>query len=156
MKIALLTGIFGGIVAGVLQYLSITVGITSGGGLLYYSPHLVLLACIYFSIKRTATNSGEISFKESLKAGGITAALIAFMIGVGFFVGLNNTDVPGLVQYMREQNMTSAEISKTLGEITKQNMMDRAKFWTMPFFLLGFLMTVGIAFILKRTAVARK
>jgi hypothetical protein len=158
MKTAVLTGIVGGIVAGILTFFSLTMAGDSEGAILYYSPLLVFLACIYYSVKRTNAekNNGVISFKDSLKAGGVTSIFLAVLIGIGFFVALTHTDVNGLLHFMMEKNMPKEEIQKTLAGVTKQDMFERAKFWTMPYFLLGFLMTVGVAFVLKRMQVTGK
>lgn len=158
MRIAVLTGIIGGIVVGTLTFFSLTLASDQEGSILYYSPLLIFLACIYYSVKKTndVKNNGTISFKDSLKAGGVTAVFLSVLIGIGFFVALTHTDVNGLLRYLVEQKTSNEEIRKTLAGVTKQEMFDRAKFWAMPYFLLGFLMTVGVAFILKRMQVKKQ
>lgn len=150
MKIALLTGLFVGILCGYLHFAAIT-GMTSAGGLLYYAPLFIYFAAIYFSIKRNSTvnHDGKIEFKQSLKYGGITAFIVSVGIMIGVFVALTHTDVRAQLKDMIANNMSKEDINLILANTTKQKMFDQSKFFTIPYFLLGFIMTVGAAFVIK-------
>lgn len=150
MKIAFWTGLGAGVLCACLHFSALT-GSTSAGSFLYYAPLFIFFAAIYFSIKRNSTvnHNGQIGFKDALKYGGITALLIAFLIGVGFYIALTHTDVRKDLEYMVSQNMSSKEMQEALGNITRENMGERAKFFAMPYFLLGFMMTVGAAFVVR-------
>jgi hypothetical protein len=157
MRIALLTGLGAGALCGFMHFYALTGASDSMGGFFHYAPLIVFFAAIYFSIKRTSTTkfNNQIGFKDSLKHGGLTAAIMAFMIGIGFFVALTHQDVYAGLAYMQENNFTKDQIIETLGKITRQNMFDRAKFFAMPYFLLGFIMTAGIAFMMRMRAMKK-
>jgi hypothetical protein len=84
-----------------------------------------------------------------LKAGVITAAIIAFIWGIGFFVGLTHIDPRANVDYLIATGQKS-KIVESLSYLTRQNMFERAKFWSMPNFLTGFLIAIAATAILSR------
>lgn len=145
MRTAFIYGLIGAAVVGSLQFLSMTTsmdGVT--GAMKYYSPMICYFAFIYFAIKRTKMEQPDqiLPFKTGMKAGGITAIIICLTWGAVFFVGLTHTDVVGFVNYkisLGQQN----EIPDYLAAFSsRQNMFDMAKFWSMPNFLLGFLVII--------------
>jgi uncharacterized membrane protein len=150
MRIALLTGLGAGILCGLLHFCAIT-GLTSAGGVFYYAPLFIYFGAIYFSIKRNATvnHNNHIEFKQALKYGGFTALLVSLGILIGVFVAFTHTDVQAQLKAMIAANMTKEEIKLILANMTKQKMFDQAKFFTMTYFLLGFVMTLGAAFVVK-------
>lgn len=151
MKISLLTGLAAGAICGILHFMAIT-GITTAGGLLYYAPLFIYFASIYFSIKRNATvnHGSQIEFKQALKYGGIAALIGAFGIMIGVFVAFTHTDVPAQLKNMIETHMSKDDIMQILQNTTKQKMFDQAKFFTIPYFLIGFLMTIGASVLIAR------
>lgn len=150
MRIALLTGLGAGILCGYLHFAALT-GMTEIGGFLYYAPLFIYFGAIYFSIKRNATvnHNNQIEFKQGLKYGGLTALIICLGILIGFFVGLTHTDVDAQYKDMVANKMSKEDISFILKSTTKQVMFDRAKFFTYPYFLLGFVMTIGASIVVR-------
>jgi hypothetical protein len=150
MKIALVTGLIAGALCGVLHFAAIT-GMTTVGGFLYYSPLLIYFAAIYFSIKRNSTvnHNGQIEFRQALKYGGITALLVSVGILIGVYVAFTHTDVRAQVNDMIARNVSKEEMLLILSNTTNPKMFDQAKFFTMTYFLLGFIMTVGAAFVIR-------
>jgi hypothetical protein len=150
LKFPVLVGIFGGIIVGFLQFLSITQGEGNFGAVLFYSPLILFFAVIYMSIKKTRDKDpGAFSFKTGLKAGGITATIMSLFLGIGVFIALTQTDVHGLVKYLIDIGKRD-QIKETLSEITRQKMFDRAKFFAIPFFLLGFFITLAVTMIFSK------
>ncbi len=151
MKISLITGLAAGAICGILHFMAIT-GITTAGGLLYYAPLFIYFASIYFSIKRNATvnHGSQIEFKQALKYGGIAALIGAFGIMIGVFVAFTHTDVPAQLKNMLETHMSKDDIMQILQNTTKQKMFDQSKFFTIPYFLIGFLMTIGASVFIAR------
>jgi hypothetical protein len=157
MKIAFLTGLVAAVLCGYLHFAVLT-GIAGIGGFLYYSPLLIYFASIYFSMKRNATvnHGGQIEFKQAIKYGGITALIVCIGILIGFYVGLTHFDVIGQYKSNVAEGMSKEDISFILKSYTGPVMFDRAKYFTFPYFLLGFIVTVGCAFVIKLFQAKRK
>ena len=148
MKFSALIGLIGGLVIACLQYISMT---NEPGGtfgwLLFYSPLIFYFMCIYISIKRTMESAAP-SFKDGLKAGGITALLISTIWGIGIFIGITHIDIAGLIHY-KIAHKDTADIKHVLSNFTRQGMFDQTKFFTFPNFLLGFVMTVLVTVVFR-------
>lgn len=117
---------------------------------LYYSPQILYFMSIYMSVKiytRSQPNPVP-DFKGCLKAGGVTAILITIIWGIGFFVALTHIDVAQVVKQMVDTGH-KAEVNAYLSMVTKQTMADRTQFWSIPNFLLGFVMTVLVTVIFR-------
>lgn len=150
MRFPLLVGIGSGLAVGLLQFFSITRGGGQFGALLYYSPLLVYFAAIYISIKKTRDARPEaFDFKTGLKAGCITAGIAALFLGIGFFVALTHTDIPGLILYL-EENGQRDQITSILSSVNRQAMFDRAQFFTIPYFLIGFVVSIAVSLLLRK------
>lgn len=152
MKKSILVGLTAGTLIGGLQLVVMLCNLTGAiGGIVYYLPMLIYFAGIYTSIKQTRDNAGgAIGFKDGLKAGGLTALISCLMWGIAFFIGLTHQDVYAFIHY-KVANHQENEIRSYLGAFTRQNMFDMSKFWVIPNFLLGFVITVmATIFLLKR------
>jgi hypothetical protein len=153
MRTAFIYGLIGAAVVGALQFLAMTSSLEgTSGGMLYYSPMICYFAFIYFAIKRTKMEQPDqhLPFKTGMKAGGITALIICLVWGAVFFVGLTHTDVVGFVHYKMDHGQQN-EIPQYLAAFSsRQNMFDMAKFWSMPNFLLGFLVIILANVLLAR------
>lgn len=155
MKIPAFIGLIGGIVVGILQFYSMMLSMSTGPSgivemFLYYSPQLAYFTCIYMSIKMVAEmqSANTSTFKRCLKAGGITAIIITIIWGIAFFIALTHINVAADLKHMMETGRGS-EIQEFLASITKQNMADRARYWSNPNFLLGFAVTVLVTVIFR-------
>ncbi len=89
------------------------------------------------------------SFKVGLKSGGITATIMSFIWGIGFFIALTHTDVHGLIKYLIDSGQRD-QIKIILPQVNEQAMFERTKFFTIPYFLLGFFVTVAVTLIFSR------
>ncbi|MEO5642069.1 MAG: hypothetical protein ABIQ40_10245 [Bacteroidia bacterium] len=155
MRSSVLIGFVGGIIVALLQFYSMKLSMEDGATgtfemLLYYSPQIIYFMCIYMSVKiftRMQPNTVP-EFKGCLKAGGLTAVIITIIWGIGFFVALTHIDVPHDVKRMIESGHKD-EVNLFLSSVTKQTMMDRAQFWSIPNFLLGFVMTVLVTVVFR-------
>lgn len=155
MRSPVLIGIGGGIVVALLQFYSMMLSMEDGAAgtfemLLYYSPQIIYFMSIYISVKiftRSQPNAVP-EFKGCLKAGGLTAVIITIIWGIGFFVALTHIDVSQNVKQMIASGHGN-EVNAFLSSVTKQTMMDRAQFWSIPNFLLGFVMTVLVTVIFR-------
>ena len=149
MKFPILFGLIGGVVIASLQFISMT---NEPGGtfgwLLFYSPLILYFMCIYMSIKKVLTTDGILDWKLGLKAGGITAVLISLIWGIGIFVGITHIDVNALVNYKIQHHETK-DIPHVLANFSRQGIFDQAKFFSMPNFLLGFVMTVLVTIVFR-------
>ena len=153
MKQAIFIGLAAGILIGAAQYVSMT-GTYTGtlGGLLYYSPLLIFFASIYVAIKRTRDSSeDQLTFKIGLKTGGVASLIICLIWGIAFFIALTHQNVREFMNY-KIANHQESEIPQYLRAFSnRQTYFDMTKFWVMPNFLLGFLITVmATIFLLKR------
>ncbi len=155
MRSPVVIGIVGGIVVALLQFYSMMLSMENGTSgtfemLLYYSPQIIYFMCIYMSVKIfTKTQPNVVpEFKGCLKAGGLTAVLITVIWGIGFFVALTHIDVEADVKRMIAAGHKD-QVNQFLSAVTKQTMMDRAQFWSIPNFLLGFVMTVLVTVIFR-------
>jgi len=153
MRTAFIYGLVGAAVVGILQFFAMTSSLEGiAGGMLYYSPMICYFAFIYLAIKRTKMEQPDqvLPFKTGLQAGGITAIIICLTWGIVFFVGLTHTDVVGFVHY-KIANGQQSEIQQYLSAFSsRQTMFDMAKFWSMPNFLLGFLVIILANVVLAR------
>lgn len=151
MRTPLLIGIAGGIVIGFLQFFSVTSQANGvSGGLLYYSPMLLYFAAIYVSIKSVSRQEEEFEFKNGLKAGVITAVLISIMMAIGYFVGLTHLDVASTVRYDLAHGTANDVMLKQLAHWNRQYMFERAKNWSIPNFLLGFVISLAVTLIIRK------
>ena len=155
MKSSFLIGIIGGAIVGFLQYFSFmrTMQVDTIGTLellLFYSPQIVYLMCIYMSIKIYVRNQSNAipDFKECLKAGGITMLLIVLIWWVAIFVSLTHTDVKALVNYSI-QHGNKDDVPLILANYSAQGIFDHSKILSLPNFLLGFVVTVLVTVIMR-------
>ncbi|HEU4717575.1 MAG TPA: hypothetical protein VFU15_07070 [Bacteroidia bacterium] len=150
MSVPVRIGIIGGIIIGLLQFYTL-IACPPGfiGGIIFYSPQILYFACIYLSIRKTKA-AGEASFKGGMKAGVITAFFIAIIWGIGFFIGMNNIDVHGQALYALAHGTSKADVLAILKGWTQDAMIERTKFWMIPNFLLGFVVSLAVTIILRR------
>ncbi len=155
MKSSLLYGLGGGVIVGLLQFYSMHLSMEDGPTgtfemFLYYSPQLLYFMCIYMAVKTyTLTQTDAVpSFKGCLKAGGLTAVIATIIWGIGFFVALTQLDVATDVKKMIASGHGEV-VKEFLSMVTLQTMADRAQFWSIPNFLLGFVMTVLVTVIFR-------
>jgi hypothetical protein len=155
MRSSLLLGFAGGIVVGLLQFYSMILSMEDGPNgtfemFLYYSPQIIYFMCIYMSVKVYVKNQPEKvpSFKGCLKSGGITALIICICWGIAFFVALTHIDVAADIKRMIA-NGQGSRVKDFLASVTRQTMADRTQFWSIPNFLLGFVMTVLVTVIFR-------